>query len=74
MGNVTLACRRFGISRKTFYKWRKRDQQARGERRALLDRSRLPHHPTRHVATGLRRRILALRQQTRLAPPRPERH
>ena len=31
LGNVTLACCRLGISRKTFYRWRKRYQQARGD-------------------------------------------
>jgi len=29
-GNVTVACERCGISRKTFYKWRKRFTEARG--------------------------------------------
>lgn len=61
LGNVTLACRRLGISRKTFYKCRQRFAEARGERQALLDRSRRPHHP---------RRLLALRKQTHLGPAR----
>ncbi len=29
LGNVTLACRRLGISRKTFYTWRKRYGEVR---------------------------------------------
>lgn len=42
LGNVSLACKRLGISRKTFYKWRKRFQVAQGAKIALLDRSRPP--------------------------------
>jgi transposase-like protein len=41
-GNVTVACKRLGISRKTFYKWRKRFQVERRRRTALRDRSRRP--------------------------------
>ena len=70
LGNVTLACKRLGISRKTFYKWRKRVQVEQGRRTALLDRSRRPHHPRRRVKKALRRRLLALRQRTHLGPAR----
>jgi len=70
LGNVRLTCLRFGISRKTFYKWKKRWSQAPGIHSALLDRSRRPLHPKRHVKKGLQRRILALRKQTRLGPQR----
>jgi transposase InsO family protein len=70
LGNVTVACKRLGISRKTFYKWRKRVQVEQGRRTALLDRSRRPHHPRRRVKKALRRRLLALRQRTHLGPAR----
>ncbi len=70
LGNVTLACRRCGISRKTFYKWRTRFAEARGARQALLDRSRRPHRPPRQVKKALRRRILHLRERTHLGPAR----
>jgi len=69
-GNVTVACERGGISRKTFYKWRKRFAEARGDRQALLDRSRRPHRPRRRVKKALRRRLLTLRQRTHLGPAR----
>ncbi len=45
VGNMSLACKRLGIARKTYYKWRSRFAEARGDRRALLDRSRRPHRP-----------------------------
>lgn len=70
LGNVTLACRRCGISRKTYYKWRQRFAAARGDRQALLDRSRQPHHPRRRVKKALRRRLLTLRRRTHLGPAR----
>jgi transposase InsO family protein len=70
LGNVKLACRRLGISRKTFYKWKNRFAQAKGDRSALLDRSRRPHHPHHHVKKSLRRRIVALRKKTHLGPVR----
>ncbi|HWU39913.1 MAG TPA: helix-turn-helix domain-containing protein, partial [Candidatus Acidoferrum sp.] len=70
LGNVTLACRRLGVSRKTFYKWRQRFAASRGARQALLDRSRRPHRPRRTVKKALRRRLLQLRQRTHLGPAR----
>ena len=70
LGNVTMACERCGISRKTFYKWRSRFQAAQGRREALLDRSRRPHRPRRKVQKALRRRLLTLRQRTHLGPAR----
>jgi transposase InsO family protein len=66
LGNVTVACRRCGISRKTFYKWRHRFAETRGARQALVNRSRRPHRPRRKVKKALRRRLLALRQRTHL--------
>jgi transposase InsO family protein len=45
-GNVSQACREFGVSRKTYYKWQARYTRAGGQRAALQDRSRRPHsHP-----------------------------
>jgi len=61
LGNVTVACRRCGISRKTYYEWQQRFAEARGDRQALLDRSRRPHRSRRKVQKALRRRLLALR-------------
>lgn len=70
LGNVTLACKRLGISRKTFYKWRKRFQIEQGRREARLDRSRRPHRTRRKVGKALRRLLLALRRRTHLGPAR----
>ncbi|MDH4069802.1 MAG: helix-turn-helix domain-containing protein [Ignavibacteria bacterium] len=42
-GNVRLVCEKFEISKKTFYKWLKRYNEAGGEESSLEDRSRRPH-------------------------------
>jgi len=58
---VAAACRRFGVSRKTAYKWLSRygeDQAA-----ALVDRSRAPVARPRRTGEDLARRILELRAQ-----------
>jgi transposase len=43
-GSAQEVCRRFNISRKTFYKWLKRYKESQGDSKALGDRSRRPHH------------------------------
>ncbi|HEX7573690.1 MAG TPA: helix-turn-helix domain-containing protein [Bacteroidota bacterium] len=63
-GNAQAVCNRFGISRKTFYKWLKRYENANGDSRSLSDRSRRPHHfprATRPEHVDLLRRV---RQET----------
>ena len=42
-GSAQEVCNKFGISRKTFYKWLKRYKEANGSSRSLADRSRRPH-------------------------------
>jgi len=41
--SAQAVCRKFGISRKTFYKWLKRYQTGQGDAHSLADRSRRPH-------------------------------
>ncbi len=43
-GSAQEVCRRFGISRKTFYKWLKRYRRSASDTKSLLDQSRRPHH------------------------------
>ncbi len=43
-GSAQEVCRRFAISRKTFYKWLKRYKESSGKSNSLDDRSRRPHH------------------------------
>jgi len=41
--SAQAVCRKFGISRKTFYKWLKRYRENGGKTSSLTDRSRRPH-------------------------------
>ena len=59
--NVSQLCNRFGISRKTGYKWRSRFQT--GEVQALADRSRRPHHSPQRSAANIEEQVLALRDE-----------
>jgi transposase InsO family protein len=59
---VAAACREFGISRKTAYKWLNR---SRGDPGAdLADRSRRPRRSPRRTGEGLEQRILHLRDSS----------
>jgi transposase InsO family protein len=51
--NVSELCRRFGISRKTGYKWLSRDD--------VGDRSRRPHHSPGRIPDELEAKVLAVR-------------
>ena len=66
--HVARVCRRFGISRKSFYKWKRRhnDFGAAG----LCDRPRTPRRSPRATSADLTRRILYLRQQYHFGPAR----
>ena len=60
-GEFAQLCRRFGISRKTGYKWRQRYRQTGGPR-GLQERSRRPHHSPGRIKPRLEERILELRK------------
>jgi transposase InsO family protein len=57
---MTDACRAFGISRKTGYKWLAREA-ATGSVAVLGDRSRRPHHSPRQTSAAVTQQIGALR-------------
>src|SRR5262245_39497128 len=59
-GNVARVCRRFGLSRKWFYKWKRRHAE-HGDA-GLSDRSHAPHHSPRATASEVVSKILYLRQ------------
>jgi transposase-like protein len=58
--NVSELCRRFGVSRKTFYKWKSRGRD--GGIEALADRSRRPHNSPMRTCEQWERRVLEMRQ------------
>jgi putative transposase len=60
--NVALTCRHFGISRQTFYRWRKRYEPM--DLTTLEERSHCPHHRRQPTwAFLLERKLLTLRLQ-----------
>lgn len=59
--NLSALCRRFGVSRKTGYKWLARAR--REEAPALADRSRRPRHSPARTARAMEAAILRLRAQ-----------
>jgi len=59
---VTEACRAFGISRKTGYKWLGREAAA-GSVAVLMDRSRRPCRSPRRTAAAITQRIGVLRSE-----------
>jgi transposase len=62
--NVQAVCRKFGISRKTFYKWLKRYQMENGDSKSLTDRSRRPHHFPRATSEESIRILKEAREET----------
>ncbi len=61
---VPLVCKKFGISRKTFYKWWKRYQQAKTSVDSLQNRSRRPHTNPRATPEHIVQKLKMLREQT----------
>src|SRR5487761_253877 len=49
--NAALTCRYFGISRQTFYRWKRRYDEE--NLRTLEDRSHRPHHRRRSRSSGI---------------------
>ena len=58
--SVSELCWRFGISRKTGYKWLERFE---GGRQAMGDRSRAPHHCPHRISDEMARLICDARRQ-----------
>ncbi len=70
LGNARETCARFGISRKTFYKWLKRFKNSGGNPTSLADLPRTPHHSPRRTSDDVRALVLELRKTTGFGPRR----
>jgi len=64
--NVATTCRHFGISRKTFYKWKRRHQEQGAA--GLCDRPRTPHRSPRATPREVVSKIVYLRQHYHFRP------
>jgi len=60
IGNVSKTCRYWGVSRDTFYRW-KRDYRAKGEK-GLINSKPCPANPNVRVAPIIEEKILYLRK------------
>ena len=60
-GSITELCRRYGISRKTGYKWL--DRHAREGESGLADRSRAPRRRPQKTPEPVEARVLELRDR-----------
>src|SRR5262245_32880518 len=67
-GNVARVCRHFGVSRKSFYKWKRRHAE-HGDA-GLCDRARIPQPSPRATAREVVSKILYLRQHYHFGPGR----
>jgi transposase InsO family protein len=66
--SVALTCRHFGLSRKTFYKWKARFK-SHGEA-GLCDRPRVPHSSPRTTPRAVMSKVLYLRDRYGFGPSR----
>jgi transposase len=57
-------CRKFNISRKTFYKWLKRYQRSNGDTASLADQSRRPHRFPRATPDSSIELLKRVKEQT----------
>ncbi|MFA5833791.1 MAG: helix-turn-helix domain-containing protein [Bacteroidota bacterium] len=62
--SVPKVCKKFDISRKTFYKWWKRYNTADKSSTSLVNRSRKPHNNPRATPEHIIQRLKNLREQT----------
>lgn len=66
VGNFSQLCERYGISRKTGYKWIERYRESGVE--GLAERSRRPHHNADVIPYAIRQAILEIRTAQRDVP------
>lgn len=70
LGSVSEVCRRFGISRKTFYVWHRRWISSGKRLDSLYERSRRPKSHPNTTTEDVARKIIELRQKTSYGPRR----
>jgi transposase len=68
--NITYACKYFGISRKTFYKWYRRYQESGEDAKSLQDKSRRPKTHPKLTSPEVALLIIKLRKETKYGPRR----
>ena len=59
--NISALCREYRISRKTGYKWLKREREEGAA--GLLEQSRCPHHHPTQTSTDMEEQVLGMRDE-----------
>jgi len=67
-GNVSFACRKYGVSRDSFYRWKKQHDNDGIE--ALANSKPCPENPAVRVAKEIEDKILYVRKEFGLGPQR----
>ena len=67
-GNVSFACRKYGVSRDSYYRWKKQLETEGVE--ALINSKPCPENPNIRVAPEIEERILYVRREFGLGPLR----
>lgn len=68
--NVSRACKRFGISRKTYYKFEKRFKASGEDNDSLKDKSKRPHRLRKPTPKKMVKLIIKIRKKTNFGPAR----
>lgn len=64
LGNVSEACKYYGVPRSDYYYWRKRWLQGGRKLTSLYDQPRTPHHHPNELGEDMMSLILAVREDT----------
>ncbi len=67
-GNVSFVCRRYGISRDTYYRWKR--QLAAGGKEALINSKPCPENPKIRVSAEIEEKIIYVRKEFGLGQQR----
>ncbi|MGE5314407.1 MAG: helix-turn-helix domain-containing protein [Acidobacteriota bacterium] len=66
--NINAVCKKYGISRKTLYKWLKRYRRSGQDPESLTDQPRTPHNSPKQTSGEVSVLVLALRNETGYGP------
>lgn len=67
-GNISFTCRKFGVSRDSFYRWK--NQLSEGGKQALINSKPCPENPKIRVAKHIEEKILYVRREFGLGQQR----
>ena len=67
-GNVSFTCRKFGVSRDSFYRWKK--QLASGGQEALINSKPCPENPKIRIPKEIEDKIIYVRREFGLGQQR----